>query len=101
MGTKLRMRSAYHPETDGQTEVVNRCVETYLRCFVFERPRQWTKWLSWVEYCYNTSFHSAAGMTPFEAVYGRPPPTFGSFLTAEIHVKAVAEELASHDEVLR
>lgn len=46
MGTKMCMSSAYHPETDGQTEVTNRSLEQYLRCFVASRPRLWESYLA-------------------------------------------------------
>ena len=70
-GTSLKMSIAYHPQTDGKTEVVNRCVETCLRCFASSKPRLWTKFLP--EYWYNTSFHSTTNTTPFRAVYGCDP----------------------------
>lgn len=49
-GTELRMSSAYHPQTDGQTERVNQCLETYLRCFVHACPTKWSSWLSLAKY---------------------------------------------------
>ncbi|KAA0062047.1 Retrotransposable element Tf2 [Cucumis melo var. makuwa] len=73
-GTKLHRSSAYHLQTDGQTEVVNSGLEAYLRCFCGERPKEWTNWLHWVEYWYNTTYNSSIGITPFQAVYGRLPP---------------------------
>lgn len=76
LGTKLQMSSAYHPQTDGQTERVNRCLETYLRCMCFQRPHKWDRWLSLAEWWYNTNHHSSLGMTPFQALYGHPPPSY-------------------------
>ncbi|KAH1034725.1 hypothetical protein GYH30_054917 [Glycine max] len=99
-GTKLKMSSAYHPETDGQTEVLNRCLEGYLRCFASEQPKTWSYWIPWAEYWYNTTFHVSIGKTPFEVVYGRQPPSLLRFLSNETKVAAVALELTERDEAL-
>ncbi|PKA53783.1 hypothetical protein AXF42_Ash011262 [Apostasia shenzhenica] len=48
-GVIQHMSTTYHPQTDGQTKVVNRCLEIYLRCMTYERPKQWIKWLSLAE----------------------------------------------------
>ena len=78
-GTQLHLSSAYHPQTDGQTEVVNKCLETYLRCFASEKQHQWAQWLPLAEWWYNTTYHTATRMTPFEAVYGQKPPSVLSY----------------------
>lgn len=67
-GVVLHKSSVYHPQTDGQTEVINRSLETYLRCFTNRRPTLWVQWLPWAEYWYNTSFHTAIQTTLFQAV---------------------------------
>lgn len=73
-GTSLCCSTNYHPQTDGQSEIVNQAPETYLRCFVNGQPRQWSKWLNWAEYCYNTSHIHLFVL--FMALYGCPPPSF-------------------------
>ncbi|GAU35592.1 hypothetical protein TSUD_295280 [Trifolium subterraneum] len=74
-GTTLAMSSAYHPQSDGQTEALNKCLEMYLRCLTFANPNIWSKMLHLAQYWYNTSFHTSAAMTPFKALYGKDPPT--------------------------
>ena len=70
--TKLQLSSAYHPQTDGQTKVVNRCVEQYVRCFVHQWLRKWSFYVPWAKYWYNTTDHISTGMTPFQALYLHP-----------------------------
>jgi hypothetical protein len=68
--TNLLRSSAYHPQTDGQSERVNQCLEMYLRCAVYDSPKKWKSWLSLAELWYNTSYHTALGCTPFKALHG-------------------------------
>lgn len=56
VGNKLHRSSSYHLQSDGQTEVVNKSMEAYLRCFCEEKPKEWSSWLHWVEYWYSTMY---------------------------------------------
>lgn len=87
-GTKLRYSTAYHPESDGQTKVLNRTLEQHLRSFVHDRPALWHSFLSLIEWSYNTSTHSAAGISPYEITYGKPPLTLAPYTTGTSPVEA-------------
>ena len=100
-GTKLKLSSSYHPQTDGQTEIVNRCVEQYLRCFVHQWPRKWCSYLPWAEYWYNTTYHISTGMTPFQALYGWLPPSIPTYKDGLSPVHEVDQQLMRRDELLR
>ena len=82
------MSTSYHPQTDGQTERVNQCLEVYLRCFVHSCPTQWKQWLSLAEFWYNNSIHSATGKSPFLVLYGYEPKHFGI---------SAGDSVATHD----
>jgi hypothetical protein len=73
LGTKLQFTTAYHPQTDGQSERVNQCIEMFLCCFVHDNPQHWRHWLPLAEFWYNSSYHSALGISPFKALYGCEP----------------------------
>lgn len=77
VGTELKIGTPYHPATDGSTERLNQCVETYLRCFVHSCPKKWSNWLSLAEYWYNTSHHSTLNSSPFVVLYGHEPRHWG------------------------
>ena len=71
LGTKLRLSSAYHPQTDGQSERTIQSLEDLLRACVLEHSGSWDQLLPLIEFTYNNSFHSSIGMAPYEALYGR------------------------------
>lgn len=66
MGTELRMSTAYHPQSDGQTERVNRELEQQLRAHADRTGSNWKEWLAIVEMHYNSDVHSSTGKTPYE-----------------------------------
>jgi hypothetical protein len=100
-GTQFHLISTYQPQIDGQTEVVNKCLETYLRCFASEKQHQWAQWLPLVECWYNTSYHIATCMTPSEEVYGHKPPSVLSYLPGTSKVQAVDQTLSLQEDILR
>jgi hypothetical protein len=71
LGTHVIRSSAYHPQTDGQTERVNQILEDMLRACVLHYDKNWDKCLPLAEFSYNNSYQSSPKMAPFEALYGR------------------------------
>ncbi|CAN6706957.1 unnamed protein product [Malus baccata var. baccata] len=71
LGTKLLYSTAYHPQTDGQSERTIQTLEDMLRSSVLQFGDSWHDRLDLMEFAYNNSFHSSIGMSQFEALYGR------------------------------
>lgn len=99
-GTVLSRSTAYHPQTEGQSEIVNQALETYLRCFINGQPKQWAKWLHWAEFCYNTAPHMSIKMSPFKALYGRSPPAVIRLGHNTTPVDSLEQLLRERDAVL-
>ena len=97
----IHMSSTHHPQSDGQTEVVNRCLEGYLRCMTGEKPKEWVLWLPLAEWWYNSNWHSSAGVTPFEAVYGQSPSIHIPYLAGDSKVEAVDRSLRAREECIQ
>jgi hypothetical protein len=101
LGTQLVHNSSFHPQSNGQTEIVNKCLEGYLRCFASDKQTQWVKWLSLAEWWYNTSFHTSSKMSPFLALYGYHPPSITSPLKGTTKVQEVEDHIGHQQEVLK
>ncbi|KAD0364781.1 hypothetical protein E3N88_44374 [Mikania micrantha] len=71
LGTRLDMSTAYHPQTDGQSERTIQTLEDMLRACVIDFGNSWETHLPLVEFSYNNSYHTSIGAAPFEALYGR------------------------------
>jgi hypothetical protein len=107
LGTHLNFSSAYHPQTDGQTERTNQILEDMLRACALQDQSRWDKRLHYAKLSYNNSYQASLKMSPFQALYGRSCRTplqwdqpgekqvFGAdiLLKAEENIKMVRENL--------
>uniref|UniRef100_A0A2N9FGZ1 RNA-directed DNA polymerase n=1 Tax=Fagus sylvatica TaxID=28930 RepID=A0A2N9FGZ1_FAGSY len=97
-GTKLKFSTAFHPQTDGQTEVVNQSLGNLLRCLVGEANRNWDLILPTAQLAFNSSANRTIGISPFEVVHGYPPKKPLDLLPMSPHVRVseFAEAFAQH-----
>jgi len=73
LGIQTKLSTAFHPQTDGQTEQVNQEVEQYLRLFISHCQDNWPEWIATAEFAYNNKVHSAMRVSPFFTNYGFNP----------------------------
>ena len=92
-GVSLHSFSAYHPQIDGQIEVVNRCMETYLRGMCSEKLHTWPKWLSLAKRWCNANYHTTLEYNSYEQLYGRPPLIHLPYLPSESKILLIDRSL--------
>ena len=95
------MVTSYHAQSDGQTEVVNKCLESYLRCFLMEQPRTWSYYLPLADFSFNMGFHSSTETNPIQKFYVRDPPSIYPFVHGETRIVEHEEQLLSRDATLK
>lgn len=100
-GVALHHSTAYHPQSDGQTEVVNKCLEGYIRCMCGDRPKTWTTWLPLAEWWYNTNFHNYTKSIPYEILYGQCPPLHIPYLPQSSMIEAIDRSLQARESTIR
>lgn len=98
--TGPKRSTSYHPQTDDQSEIVNKLLKMYLRCFVMGQQKKWAYWLPWAELSYNTSPQTLTKFRPFQVLYGRELPRLMRVGHGQIVVDSLEEWLQERDEVL-
>jgi len=93
------MSTAYHPQTDGQTECVNQALEQYLRCYVDYNLSNWSDLLSSAEFAYNNQAHKGIKESPFYLEYGRHPRA-GPILVKELPERDLNDLIYKRQEAL-
>jgi len=73
LGIETKLSTAFHPQTDGQTERTNQELEQYLRMFIDHRQEQWPEWLGTAEFAYNNKVQTSTKVSPFKVNSGRDP----------------------------
>jgi hypothetical protein len=106
----VRLSTAYHPQTDGQTERANQEIETYLRIFCANKPHDWSKFLTSAEFVHNSVPHSSTKTSPFSLILGYEPrayPSLGKTFIPALEGRlssletARKEALAAHESARR
>ena len=87
LGTDLRFSTAFHPQTDGQSEVMIRTLENFLRPYVERNPRTWVKQLALAEFAANNAVNTSMGYTPFYLETGQDPAVPMSLLESLVRTK--------------
>ena len=85
LGIETALSTAYHPQTDGQTERVNQELDLALRIYCANNPENWAKLLPQFEFAHNQRTHSVTGKSPFELLYGFQPEAIGTVRTNQKH----------------
>ncbi|GJZ26886.1 reverse transcriptase, partial [Tanacetum coccineum] len=93
--------SKLHGMPESITEIVNKCLECYLRCMTGERPKEWTLWLPMAEFWYNTNFHCAINTTPFQMVYGQTPLLHIPYVSGDSLVESVDRTMQAREDFLQ
>jgi len=104
MGTKLAMSTAFHPQTDGQTERNNRTLEQMLRNFVNYRQNNWDQYLTAAEFAYNNAKQASTGMSPFFLVTGQNPLVPATLLNPtvdETNVQSTKDFIDNQAELIK
>jgi hypothetical protein len=101
LGTQLNFSTAYHPETDRQTERMNQTLEDMLRMYMMDQQKSWEEFLPLVEFAYNNSYQSTIKMVPFEFLYGRPCRTPLSWDQLEDRVLVGPEVIQEMEEQMK
>jgi hypothetical protein len=101
IGTELATSTSYHPQTDGQTEIVNKWVEGYLRNYVGGQQHTWVRWLHMGEHCYNTTYHMSIRMSPFRALYRYDAPSFFETVFGDSRVPGAKDWIEESQWILK
>jgi hypothetical protein len=96
VGTKLAMSTAFHPQTDGQTERLNRTLEEMLRIYATYNQNTWDEYLPAAEFAYNNSKQASTGFTPFELDCGQHPNTPITIAQGVTNTTPAATEFIDH-----
>lgn len=72
---------------------MNKSVEAHLHCFCGEKSKKWMEWVDWAEHWYNTSYHATSKSTPYQVVFGQPPPALAFYGSQKTSNATLNEQL--------